>query len=114
MQNDAKTAEHLIWILGEQTSTTCTEEEPALFALERNGRTGRETVRVGCRQGGCGACRVRVTSGDYTTGRMSRAHVTEEEREQGYALCCRLYPRSDLVLEPAFVGPRRDKTTMKA
>lgn len=100
---------HLIWIKGEATPTICDEDVRVLIALERDGRAGPKAVRVGCRQGGCGACRVRVLSGGYETGKMSRAHVTEDEQRQGYALSCRLYPKSDLVLEPAFVGPRRAK-----
>ena len=75
-----------------------------LLALERQGVTA---IRVGCRQGGCGACRVRVVSGTYETKKMSRNHVSEEEAAQGYALSCRLLPTSDLLLEPAFRGPKR-------
>lgn len=93
-----------IWIKGQAVARSCEPGEKALFALERQGETA---VRIGCRQGGCGACRVRVVSGHYTTGKMSKAHVTEKEAAQGYVLCCRLYPESDLVIEPAFVGPHR-------
>jgi hypothetical protein len=32
---------------------------------------------------------------------MSRSHVTIEEERQGFALACRLFARSDLVIEPA-------------
>lgn len=63
-------------------------------------------IRVGCRRGGCGACRIRVLSGDYRTGKMSRAHVSEDEQQQGYALACKLVPLSDLEIETAFRGPR--------
>jgi ferredoxin len=55
-------------------------------------------VPVGCRGGGCGICRVRVIEGTYRTGKMSRRHVSEEDLAKGYALACRLYPTSDLVL----------------
>ena len=30
---------------------------------------------------------------------MSRAQVSEEEEKQGYALACRVYPRSDMRLK---------------
>ncbi len=96
--------QHFIWILGENTPSRCSASESVLTALERDGRAA---VRVGCRRGGCGACRVKVLEGDYETMKMSRAHVTEREQAQGYALSCRLLAKSDLVLEAAFVGPRR-------
>lgn len=91
-------------IAGTDRVFTCGRDEKLLSAMERQGVT---EVRVGCRQGGCGACRVRVLSGETETGKMSRAHVSEPEQAAGFALSCRLYPRSDLVLEPAFRGPRR-------
>lgn len=93
-----------IWIKGGAVARPCASGEKALTALER---AGERAVRIGCRQGGCGACRVRVLSGDYSTGKMSKAHVTDAEAAQGFALCCRLFPESDLVIEPAFLGPRR-------
>ena len=74
-----------------------------LGALEKG---GVRAVRIGCRKGGCGACRVRVLSGRYTTKKMSRAHVSIGEEAQGFALSCRLLAESDLVLRPAFVGPK--------
>ena len=109
-----ETKSHFIWIKGEEIPTICREDERVLYALERDGRAGPKAVRVGCRQGGCGACRVRVVSGRFETGKMSRAHVSPDEQTQGYALSCRLFPRSDLVLEPAFVGPRRANEPRKA
>jgi hypothetical protein len=32
---------------------------------------------------------------------MSKLHVTEEEKNSGYALACRIKPKSDLSLECA-------------
>lgn len=98
----------MIWITGNPEPHRCGADEKVLSALERDHVT---EVRVGCRQGGCGACRVKVVSGTYTSGKMSRAHVSEEEGKEGYALSCRLFPRSDLVLEPAFRGPGRAPKT---
>lgn len=114
MDTAVETKTHFIWIKGETEPTVCREDERVLYALERDGRAGPGAIRVGCRQGGCGACRVRVVSGGFETGKMSRAHVTQEEQDQGYVLSCRLYPKSDLVLEPAFVRPGRAKETRKA
>ncbi len=64
-------------------------------------RGGRHLIDVGCRGGGCGVCRVRVISGEYTTRRMSAKHVTEAEQAEGLALACRLIPSSDVVVELA-------------
>ena len=60
---------------------------------------GRSAIAVGCRGGGCGVCKVRVIDGRYRTGVMSAACVTREEREQGIALACKLFPESDLSLQ---------------
>jgi CDP-4-dehydro-6-deoxyglucose reductase len=108
MHGECKGEGHTLWIRGEDKPHPCGREEKALSALERD---QVKEIRVGCRQGGCGACRVRVVSGDYETGKMSRDHVSEEEEKEGYALSCRLFPKSDLVLEPAFRRrPRKQDT----
>jgi len=74
----------------------CAADERVLTAMER---CGEHDIGVGCRGGGCGICKVRVIDGDYRTGKMSTAKVSEIEREAGYALACRLYPESDLSIE---------------
>ncbi len=102
------TGANRIWIRGNKAPHLCSKGERALTALERD---NVKEVRVGCRQGGCGACRIRVVSGEYDTGKMSRAHVSEKEEREGYALCCRLVPKTDLVLEPAFRGPSNSRQT---
>ncbi|MDF1802083.1 2Fe-2S iron-sulfur cluster binding domain-containing protein [Thalassovita sp.] len=92
---------------GAPSGVHCDETQKVLTALEHAfPDPDLRAVRVGCRQGGCGACRVKVIKGEYTTAKMSRAHVTEEEEAEGFALACRLYPQSDLEIEPAFLGPR--------
>jgi ferredoxin len=58
-------------------------------------------IPVGCRGGGCGACRIRVVEGEYTTRRMSRRHVSEHDEANGIVLACRLIPSSDIVVELA-------------
>lgn len=111
--SDSPSLKFKVQIRGEALPDLCARDEKVLLALEKGAQT---SVRVGCRQGGCGACRVRVISGRYTTDKMSRAHVSEAERAEGYALSCRLYPQSDLVIEAAFVDPRerRRKNNEKA
>ena len=77
----------------DQVGTGSRADEPLLTAMERQ---MRRDVRVGCRRGGCGVCKVKVLSGRYRTGPMSRSKVTEEEQAAGVALACRLYPESEL------------------
>lgn len=74
----------------------CAEDEKVLIVMER---LGRDDIFVGCRGGGCGICKVRVTSGAYRTGKMSKLQVSDEEAAAGYALACRIYPLGDLKLE---------------
>lgn len=81
----------------------CPADETVLRAMERAG--GRQ-LAVGCRGGGCGVCKVRVTSGRYRTAPMSVSRVDRTERVTGFALACRLMPLSDLTLQPAW-APRR-------
>lgn len=76
----------------------CRADEPVLTAMRR---AGHRAVRVGCRNGGCGVCKARVTSGVVEAGRMSRAHVSVAEAAEGWVLLCRVRPRSDLVCQAA-------------
>jgi ferredoxin len=70
--------------------------------LEGMEALGREGIPVGCRNGGCGVCKVRITSGTCARRVMSREHVTEDEEAAGYVLACRAKPTSDIRL--AVVG----------
>ncbi len=86
----------------------CKEGEDVLCAARRAG----VKIAFGCRGGGCGVCRVRVNRGDYETGPMSKAHVGDCDRADGFALACRLLPRGDLQIEivgkkPKLLGPLR-------
>ena len=98
---------HKIRVLGDSRVVSCEEtrrvtDAVEAFMLKPNCRP----VKVGCRNGGCGVCRVRVLSGEYVTRKMSRDHVSAEDEARGYVLACRLYPKSDLEIEPAFVDRR--------
>ena len=89
-------ADYQIEIEGEDGgSFTCAGDDRALLAMEQE---GQHLIPVGCRRGGCGICKVQVLSGEYETLVMSRAQVSEEEEAKGFALACRLEPRSDLKL----------------
>ena len=53
-------------------------------------------IPVGCRNGGCGACKVQVVEGQYTKRKMNRAVVSLEEEARDVALACKIYPQSDM------------------
>lgn len=107
MADGSATRVFKIRVRGSDVVASCAETEKALIALEQAVAFPRPVpVNVGCRKGGCGACRVRVLSGEYTTMKMSRAHVTEEEQAEGYALACRILPLSDMEIESAFISPK--------
>ncbi len=65
-------------------------------------RLGRKGIPVGCENGGCGVCKVRIIEGKTEIlGPISRAHVTESEEAQGYTLACRVGPTVEVKLEVA-------------
>ena len=74
----------------------CPEGESVLRAMEQLNRRG---IPVGCRGGGCGVCKVKVTHGRYAVQKQSRAHVSHEDEAAGYVLACKLLPQTDLALQ---------------
>lgn len=84
-----------------QTDETfpCAANESLLQGMVRLGRKG---IPVGCVNGGCGVCKVRILAGDIKAlGPISRAHVTLDEECQGYTLACRVAPQTAVQLEVA-------------
>ncbi len=63
-----------------------------MVALDRKG------IPLGCRNGGCGVCKVEILSGDFVACIMSRAHISETEERTGTVLACRVHPTSDIRL----------------
>lgn len=62
-------------------------------------RLGRKGIPVGCVNGGCGVCKVRITRGQtQNLGPISRAHVSAQEESDGYTLACRVGPATDVSL----------------
>lgn len=84
-----------IEILNGDGAFPCKDTQSVLSAMND---AGRRSLKVGCRSGGCGVCRVRVLSGTYDTGYMSAAEIGEQDRQDGVVLACKLHPRSDLLL----------------
>ncbi|WP_042259251.1 2Fe-2S iron-sulfur cluster-binding protein [Paraburkholderia heleia] len=78
---------------------SCSMQESLLAGMARLGRRG---IPVGCLNGGCGVCKVRVLEGEVRKlGPVSRAHVSVEEEAAGYSLACRIAPQGDVQLEVA-------------
>ena len=74
----------------------CREDETVFIAIKK---TGKGPLRHGCQGGGCGACKIRILSGDYIQCKpMSRKKITEEEERKGFKLACCIQPGSDLVI----------------
>ena len=65
-------------------------------------RLGRKGIPVGCVNGGCGVCKVRILEGQTKQlGPVSRAHVSLDEETRGYTLACRVGPLTPVRLEVA-------------
>jgi 3-phenylpropionate/trans-cinnamate dioxygenase ferredoxin reductase subunit len=75
----------------------CGTDESLLKGMLRLGRKG---IPVGCVNGGCGVCKVRIVEGRVQAlGPVSRAHVSVDEEAQGYTLACRVAPTVAVRLE---------------
>jgi len=90
-----KTAGFQIKIAGYDKHIICQEKEPLLIALARQNVS---KVPVGCRNGGCGICKIRVISGEFETGKMSIKHVSPAEKNINITLACKTFPKSDLTI----------------
>jgi ferredoxin len=86
---------HRVSIENTGESFACAENVHVLEAMELARCHG---IPVGCRNGGCGACKVRVEGGSFDTRKMNRAVVSVEEQAAGCVLACKLYPRGDLTV----------------
>lgn len=71
----------------------CAEDANVLAAMEQS---CCHSIPVGCRNGGCGACKVRITAGRFLARKMSRAVVSAQEEAEGFVLACKTYPQSDI------------------
>jgi CDP-4-dehydro-6-deoxyglucose reductase len=50
-----------------------------------------------CRGGACGTCKAKVLEGAVDHGWAMSFAITDEEKEQGYCLCCQSKPRSPAI-----------------
>jgi CDP-4-dehydro-6-deoxyglucose reductase len=56
-------------------------------------------IPYGCRNGACGACKVKVMAGEVDHGAALDHALTPEDRAQGFALTCCAKARSDVTVE---------------
>lgn len=68
---------HTITIENTGESFLCDEDTNVLLGMEQLCRKG---IPVGCRNGGCGVCKVQVNKGQYSKRKMSRGVVSAEPR----------------------------------
>ena len=87
--------QHQVAIDNTGESFRCAEDVHVLAAMEQACCHG---IPVGCRNGGCGACKVRVVSGRIETRKMNRAVVSAAEEAEGCVLACKAYPRGDITV----------------
>jgi ferredoxin len=85
-----------IYIVDTGESIRCAKGQTVLQAALAAGTTA---IQSGCHGGGCGVCKVRVLSGTFACGVMSRAHVDAETSARRDVLACRVFPQSNLVVE---------------
>ena len=72
------------------------EGETIMAAFYRTGYA----MRIGCKRGGCGFCKIDVHDGAFAYERpVSDEVVTPEEASHGVCLPCRAVPTTDMVVE---------------
>jgi CDP-4-dehydro-6-deoxyglucose reductase len=79
-----------------ESSGRCFEAEPNEPVLDAAERAGIE-LPYSCRDGICGTCKARLTSGTVEHGMY--ADISEHERAQGYFLMCCSSATSDIVID---------------
>lgn len=74
------------------------EAAPLEFLLDAAERADIN-LPYSCRDGICGTCKARLSSGRVDHGFYSASALTEEEREQGYFLMCCSVAETDLLVD---------------
>ena len=87
--------QHQVTITNTGEVFRCAAEVNLLAAMEQACCHG---IPVGCRNGGCGACKISVASGRYDTRKMNRAVISAAEEASGCALACKTYPQGDIAV----------------
>lgn len=83
---EPKLAGYVVTVAESGETFVCNEGEKLLEAMRR---TGKGPVSYGCFGGGCGVCKVKITSGRYeVVKKMSHAHVPAEAGGGVVLACC--------------------------
>lgn len=89
---------------------TVAADESLLAAIEKiESRSGL----IGCRNGGCGVCRVQIFGGRVRLGRMSRRFVSIDAERERFALACRVFVDERIEFKAAPVGSRSSQHEMR-
>jgi ferredoxin len=92
----------MVELVGGGESFACRSDQNLLAAMISARQTG---IKVGCRNGGCGVCRVQVSSGRFASQKMTRSRISEADEVAGIVLACRISPLSDLDVAPLPLSP---------
>jgi NAD(P)H-flavin reductase/ferredoxin len=82
----------------------CKPGQTLLAAILDQGRY----LRYGCKNGGCGSCKVQLLDGEIDQGGSSLA-LSSGERAEGYALLCTAVPLSDCTLDASAMELTEDE-----
>jgi NAD(P)H-flavin reductase/ferredoxin len=82
----------------------CGPNQTILGALLEQGRY----LRYGCKNGGCGSCKLQLVEGAVEQGGSSLA-LSQSERSGGYALICTAVPLSDCTLDASAMELTEDE-----
>jgi len=84
-----------ITIIPENIEFSINNEETILT----NALSHKLNLPHGCKNGDCGACKCKVSSGEVRLDSYNKLVLTNEEVNQGYTLLCKAYPLGDVVLD---------------
>jgi len=88
---------------------TVAGDETVLDAALRAG----VALDYGCRHGNCSSCKYLLTEGDVDHGESSIYSLSEDERDDGYALLCCARPLGDLVIEGRVSRDERARAALR-
>jgi ferredoxin len=85
-----------ITVLPTGTTIDTEQDETIIAALVRSGYL----IRVGCKRGGCGICKVHLLAGEVRYERtVADTVLSDADRAAGICLACRAVPLTDAVIE---------------
>jgi ferredoxin len=85
-----------ITVLPTGTTVDTEQDETIIAALVRSGYL----IRVGCKRGGCGICKVHLLAGEVRYERtVADTVLSDADRAAGICVTCRAVPLTDVVIE---------------